>query len=273
MPMSRRRWLALAAGVAGTGLAIEAFGPWARDVRLARPEVRLPGLPEAFDGLRVAQVTDVHLPANRAAAARVVAMLAAERPDVVLLTGDLLEDTDSVDVLVAFARKARGSLATFAVMGNWEWWARLRPEAAREAYAEAGVQFLINEHAVVERDGARLAFIGLDDAVRGRPDVARATAGVAPGDARVWMAHAPGFAPLLPRAAHPALVLSGHTHGGQILLPFLPAPTPRGSGRFLSGSYEVPAGQLYVSRGVGTSGIRARVNCPAELPIFTLRRS
>ena len=272
MPMSRRRWLALAAGVAGTGLAIEAFGPWARDVRLARPEVRLPGLPEAFDGLRVAQVTDVHLPANRAAAARAVEMLAAERPDVVLHTGDLLEDTDSVDVLGAFARQARGSLATFAVMGNWEWWARLRPEAAREAYAEAGVQFLINEHAVVERDGARLAFIGLDDAVRGRPDVARATAGVALGDARVWMAHAPGFAPLLPRAAHPALVLSGHTHGGQILLPFLPAPTPRGSGRFLSGSYEVPAGQLYVSRGVGTSGLRARVNCPAELPIFTLRR-
>jgi predicted MPP superfamily phosphohydrolase len=271
--MSRRRWLGLAAGVAGAGLAFEAFGPWAREVLLTRHEVRLPGLPEEFDGLRVAQVTDVHLPANRAAAARAVDLLAAERPDVVLHTGDLLEDTDAIDVLMAFARQARGSLATFAVMGNWEWWARLQPEEARAAYAEAGVRFLFNEHAVIERDGARLAFIGLDDAVRGRPDVARASEGLAPGDARIWMAHAPGFAPLVPRAAQPALVLSGHTHGGQIVLPYLPAPTPRGSGRFLAGSYEVPAGELYVSRGVGTSGLRARVNCPAELPIFTLRRA
>jgi predicted MPP superfamily phosphohydrolase len=133
------------------------------------------------------------------------------------------------------------------------------------------VRFLCNEHAVIERDGARLAIVGLDDAVRGRPDVARATEGLAPGEARIWLAHAPGFAPLLPRAAQPALVLSGHTHGGQIVLPFLPAPTPRGSGPFLAGRYEVPAGELYVSRGVGTSGLRARVNCPAELPVLTLR--
>ena len=89
---------------------------------------------------------------------------------------------------------------------------------------------------------------------------------------RIWLAHAPVLAPALPRATHPALVLSGHTHGGQILLPFVPALTPHGSGGFVSGRYDVTAGELYVSRGVGTSGIRARLRCPAELPIFVLRR-
>jgi predicted MPP superfamily phosphohydrolase len=272
MRMSRRHWLALAAGAMGSGLAIEAFGPAAREVLVTRRDVYLPNLPEAFDGVRVAQVTDVHLPANGAAAAHALALLASERPEIVLHTGDLLEDARAAAVLADFARRACGSLATFATMGNWEWWARFRPEAAREAYRAAGVDLLVNQHAVVEREGARLVIIGLDDAVRGRPDVDRATERVAPDDARIWLAHAPVLAPALPRATHPALVLSGHTHGGQILLPFVPALTPRGSGTFVSGSYDVAAGELYVSRGVGTSGIRARLRCPAELPIFVLRR-
>jgi len=268
--MNRRQWLALAAGAAGTGLAIDGFDA-AREVTLTRGVVKLPNLPEAFDGVRVAHVTDVHLPANRAAAARALELLAEERPEIVLHTGDMVEDARAVDVLVEFARQARGTLGTFATMGNWEWYGRLRPAAAREAYREAGVRFLCNEHGWVERDGARLAIVGLDDPVRGRPDLPRATEGLDAG-ARLWMVHAPGMALRLPAAREPALVLSGHTHGGQIRLPLLPAYRIRGAGPFLAGSYEVPAGRLYVSRGVGTSGIRMRVRCPAELPVFILRR-
>jgi predicted MPP superfamily phosphohydrolase len=269
--MSRRQWLALAAGAVGTGLAIEGFDA-AREVLLTRVDVVLPNLPEAFDGVRVAHVTDVHLPANGAAAARALELIAAERPEIVLHTGDLLEDARAADVLVEFARHARGTLATCATMGNWEWYGRLRPAAAREAYREAGVRFLCNEHDWVERDGARLAIVGLDDPVRGRPDLSRAVEGLE-AEARLWMVHAPGMALRLPAAKEPALVLAGHTHGGQIRLPLLPAYRIRGAGPFLAGSYEVPAGRLYVSRGVGTSGLRARLNCPAELPIFTLRRA
>ena len=271
--MNRRQWLALAAGAAGaagTGLAIDGFDA-AREVTLTRGVVKLPNLPEAFDGVRVAHVTDVHLPANRAAAARALELLAEERPEIVLHTGDMVEDARAVDVLVEFARQARGTLGTFATMGNWEWYGRLRPAAAREAYREAGVRFLCNEHDWVERDGARLAIVGLDDPVRGRPDLPRATEGLDAG-ARLWMVHAPGMALRLPAAREPALVLSGHTHGGQIRVPLLPAYRIRGAGPFVAGNYAVPAGRLYVSRGVGTSGIRMRVRCPAELPVFTLRR-
>lgn len=272
--ISRRAWLwgAAGAGLAGVGVGAHAFGPAASDVRLSRHDVPLPGLPAAFDGVRVAQVTDLHLPANGDAARHALALLAAERPEIVLHTGDMLESLEAADPLVAFAREARGTLATFATLGNWEWWCGCTPPIARRIWHAAGIPLLVNEHAWVERNGARLAVVGIDDQVRGRPDPGRA---LPPDDGtpRVVGLHAPGLASSLPATGSATLVLSGHTHGGQVRLPGLPAVTPAGSGPFVAGWYQVPCGSLYVSRGVGTSGLRARFRCPAELPVFTLRRT
>lgn len=275
MRMSRRQWLGAVAGagLAGAGVSAHAFGPAADDVRLTRHDVRLRGLPEAFDGLRVAHLTDAHLPANAAAARRALALLAAERPEVVVHTGDMLERADAGDALLAFAREARGTLATYATMGNWEWFCGCRPAMARELWSAAGARFLDNEYDVLERDGARLVVSGIDDPVRGRPDPGTASPARDEGEARLVLLHAPGLAPALQARGGESLVLSGHTHGGQVRIPGLPAVTPAGSGGYVSGWYRVPAGRLYVSRGVGTSGLRARFRCPAELPLLTLRRA
>ena len=99
--------------------------------------------------------------------------------------------------------------------------------------------------------------------------------GVPPPDLRIWLAHAPGFVDQLTNVAapKPALILSGHTHGGQIRLPALPAICPTGSGRFVAGWYRDTVAPLYVSRGLGTSVIRARLFCPPEITFFTLRRT
>ncbi len=199
-----------------------------------------------------------------------LALLEAERPEVVILTGDIVERYQALDALIEFARRARGTVGTYAVIGNWERSGGIRPDDARRAYAAAGVQFLCNETAMLKVGAARLGIVGLDDWVSGRPDPAEALARVDGGDAMVWALHAPGYADLLPVGAPASVVLAGHTHGGQIRLPLLPALRPSGSGRFLEGWYDTPAAPLYVSRGVGTTDIRARFNCPAELPLFTL---
>jgi hypothetical protein len=96
---------------------------------------------------------------------------------------------------------------------------------------------------------------------------------VTPGSTEIWLVHAPIFAEKPPEGvtARPAVLLAGHTHGGQIRLPLLPPLKPVGAGRFLEGWYRDTFAPLYVSRGVGTTGIQARFRCPAELPIFTLR--
>jgi predicted MPP superfamily phosphohydrolase len=273
--LSRRHFLAAAAtaGAAGAGLTAWTFGPEATTVHLTRHDALVPGLPSALDGLRIAQVSDVHLPANAGAARSALALLEAEQPEIVLLTGDIVEKASALDDLIAFAHRARGTVGTYAVMGNWERSGGIQPPTARRAYEAAGVQFLCNEAAILSFGTARIGIAGLDDLVSGRPDVAESLARVDHADAMIWALHSPEFADVI-RAGTPAsLVLGGHTHGGQIRLPLLPPLLPYGSGRFVEGWYNTPAAPLYVSRGVGTTAIRARFRCPAELPLFTLRRT
>ena len=273
--LSRRHFLAAAAsaGAAGVGLSAYAFGPAATTVELTRHDAMVPGLPPSLQGLRIAQLSDVHLPANAGAVRNALSLLGAERPEVVILTGDIVERYHALDDLVAFARRARGSIGTYAVLGNWERSGGIQPVDARRAYEAAGVQFLCNETAMLKVGSAYLGIVGLDDWLTGRPDAAEAVARVAHADAMIWAIHAPALADLLPARTPASLVLAGHTHGGQIRLPLLPAFRPYGSGRFLEGWYDTPAAPLYVSRGVGATNIRARFRCPAELPIFTLKQA
>jgi predicted MPP superfamily phosphohydrolase len=272
--VSRRRFLVTSAavGAAGMGIAGCAFGPNASAVEATRHVLPVPGLPDSLDGLRIAHVTDTHFPANRAAGARALAIIAAERPDVVVYTGDMVEHARALDDLVAFARDARGTRATVAVRGNWELSAGISRETLAAAYASAGVTYLQNDCASVRIGSSTLALAGLDDPVLGHPD-ARHLADRAEGDAVIWALHGPGYADLLPRDTPAHLLLAGHTHGGQIRLPFLPGLAPSGSGRFMAGWYRTAAAPLYVSRGVGTTTIRARLFCPPELPIITLTRA
>lgn len=272
---SRRRFLAASAvaGLSGLGLAGYAFGPAAAAVEFSRVDVPVRGLPDALDGLRVAHVTDVHLPANRRAVERALRFLSAERPEVVVFTGDIVEVAEALDDLRAFARLARGTVASFAVRGNWEVSAGIGSNTLRSAWESAGVTYLENGAAIVELGQARLGIVGLDDPVLGRPNPTSALARLDGGDAILWAMHGPGFADGLPADTPADLLLAGHTHGGQVRIPLVPAFKPTGSGRFLAGWYDTAAAPLYVSRGVGTTDIRARFRCPPELPVLTLRKA
>jgi predicted MPP superfamily phosphohydrolase len=245
-----------------------------RRVLVTRHDVVVPDLPRALSGIRIAQVSDLHLPANRAACERTAALVAAERPEIVVLTGDQCETVEAVAELSAFVRRVRGTAATLAVLGNWDYRGGIVDGSARRAYEEAGATLLINQHALVRIGGADLAFVGLDDVLAGTPDLRVAAAGVSADTPVIGLVHEPGIAnSRLPAGVpEPTMILAGHTHGGQILIPGLPAFTPIGSGPFLAGWYRALHGRLYVSRGIGTADIRARLFCPPELPIFTLRR-
>ena len=156
--LSRRHFLAATAGAGavGLGLSAYAFGPAATTVELTRHDLQVPGLAPALRGLRIAHVSDVHLPANEGAVRHALALLEAERPEVVILTGDIVERYQALDVLIEFARRARGTVGTYAVMGNWERAGGVQPEDARRAYAAAGVQFLCNETAMLKVGSGRM---------------------------------------------------------------------------------------------------------------------
>jgi uncharacterized protein len=272
MKITRRQFLA---GIGATGAAIsaDAFGIEAHRVVLSRHDVRVRGLPPGLDGLRLAQVTDVHFPGNQIAARATLEHLNREKPDIVLLTGDMTESANALHHVRDFAAEARGKLATVALMGNWEYRARVNGTPVQETYSSAGVQLLINQSTTVDVGGEPLTLVGLDDAVAGHPDLWTARQNVRPNSTEIWLVHSPVFVSKPPPgvSTRPLMVLAGHTHGGQIRIPFLPPYTPFGAGRFVEGWYRDTFAPLYVSRGIGTTTIPARFRCPAELPIFTLR--
>jgi uncharacterized protein len=272
MKITRRRFLA-GIGAAGAAIGADAFGSEAHHVLLSRHEVRVPGLSPGLDGVRLAQVTDVHLPGNQVAARAALEHLHRERPDIVILSGDMTESGQALTQVADFAAAARGRLATAAVLGNWEYRAGVVGNVAGDLYRRVGVELLVNRSITVEVGGARLALVGLDDILMGSYDLVKARTGIANGVAEIWLFHEPAFASAPPAgvSARPLLLLAGHTHGGQIRIPLLPPVKPEGAGRFLEGWYRDTFAPLYVSRGVGTTGIPARFRCPAELPIFTLR--
>jgi len=276
LTLTRRHFLAATAGALGAAALGDGFLLEPAAVQITRHELPIPGLPAALDGVRIACLADVHLHRGISRAAHAaLEQVDRERPEIVVLAGDICNKRGDLPTLTAWARDARGTLATFATFGNWERYAKIDRATAEAAYGKAGVEFLCNTTARVSIRGATLTILGLDDPVEGRPDPMAALAGVGARDVAVWVLHGPGYVDELPKsvAPRPALFLAGHTHGGQIRLPGITPVLPVGSGRFVAGWYRDTVAPLYVSRGIGTVFVPARLFCPPELPVFSLRSS
>jgi predicted MPP superfamily phosphohydrolase len=265
--LARAALLAGAAALPGRPLADEGEGPHAE-----RRSFLVPGLDPAHDGLRVAQLTDLHVGRRTPASVIRAAIEEANRfsPDLVVLTGDYVgrEKRD-----VPIMRELLGGLAapTFAVLGNHDHW--VDPRGAGDALRSHGYEVLENAWTRIALRGAPFTVVGVDDLVTRNADVARATARLAGGATPLVLAHAPKTAERLRTLDRPLLCLSGHTHGGQVNVPILTPLVMHGLARepYLRGRYRLGDVQLYVSRGVGNSGIRVRVNAPPEVTLVTLR--
>lgn len=272
--LSRRQFLLGAAALAAGGFAPGAAEAAEHEDGALRVEpltIRIPGLDPAHDGLRVAQLSDLHVgpmtPVERIRAA--VEAANAFRPDLVVLTGDYLSRSREG---VALISEQLGGLEapTVAVLGNHDH--KQDAAGATAALEGLGYSVLRNQHTVVRLRGVPFPVIGVDDLWSRHADPARALSGAPPG-ARLVLAHGPSTADLLRDAETPLVVLSGHTHGGQVTLPiFTPLLSRLVLGeRFLRGLYRVGQVQLYVNRGIGNSVTRLRLNSAPEVTTATLR--
>ncbi|HIX39539.1 MAG TPA: metallophosphoesterase [Candidatus Desulfovibrio intestinigallinarum] len=241
-------------------------------------EIVVPGLPAAWDGLTVAQLSDVHasktFPGNWLAG--VVDAVNAARPDLIVITGDLFDGTprQRFDDLRPL-RRLRAPLGVYACPGNHEYYSGLT--AWRPRFSSLGILLLENDHVLLRRNGAELILAGLSDDVAERFDLPRPDIRQALGSAEaslplILMAHRPHLVEQLKQLSRPgaALQLSGHTHGGQVFgLDLLVRRVNKG---YLRGLYELGPVRLYISTGTALwSGFPLRLGVPSEIPLITLR--
>ncbi|MGE6332469.1 metallophosphoesterase [Stenotrophomonas sp. NPDC077659] len=264
---------------AGAAFLLSAYGV-SQGMAVPKPhqvEVSIKDLPAAFDGYRMLQLTDIH--ASRLLTGDWVRQVVAEsnalKPDLIVITGDLIDGT------VAARRddyRPLGDLqapdGVIAITGNHEYYAQYREWM--QAFRALRMQVLENSHTQVQRGGAALTVAGVTDPVAARyglplPDLKAALAGADPAAPVILLDHRPRNA--VDAAAHGVkLQLSGHTHGGQII--GMDQLVKRANGGFVSGRYEVDGMTLYVSNGAGLwAGFPARIGVPSEITVFTLRRA
>ncbi|MDD4978422.1 MAG: metallophosphoesterase [Gallionella sp.] len=224
--------------------------------------------------IRIVQISDLHLQQMDDIRRLVAHQTVAAKPDVIVLSGDIVDRKESLAALEAFLDEL-GPIPKIAVLGNWEYWSEIDLKALAELYARHHTQLLINACQVIEIRHKTIAFVGLDDALASKPNAGKAGKHCADTSAKVLIEHSPGFfgKPMdQPADNAPYLLsLSGHTHGGQITLFGSPLETPPGSGAYQQGWYETQYGKLYVSRGIGTTVVPLRIGAEPELPIFDIK--
>ncbi|MBC7807248.1 MAG: metallophosphoesterase [Akkermansiaceae bacterium] len=242
-----------------------------RFIEVSRHTAFLPELPLELDGMVVAQLSDIHYgPITPEATIRdAIALAVREKPDLVALTGDFINNrTHQATQLAPFLKPLQiARFGVLACMGNHDY--RRGGAVAKILQDEAGVRFLRNESTFV---APGLAVVGLEDTTNGRPNAPQAFAGVPDSAACLYLTHSPtGIWGAMRRSC---VALSGHTHGGQVRIPgFVPHHAVGMAGfPMLDGWGVFDRAQLFISRGVGMMHRPFRFLCPPEVAIVTLKR-
>ena len=271
--LPRRRMLAASAALAGLPLAAGIDGLFVTPRRLDVSWHSMGSAAMTSAALRIVQVSDLHLRSFGSVEEQVLAAIAAAQPDCIIHTGDMLESPRGLAPLREFLSRCP-SVPSFAIPGNWEYTSGVPLTQLWRLCEAVGIEWLVNRSTVMPQGSTALRITGLDDFRSGRPDVESALATADPMPNHLVLAHCPGQRDHLGLpAAHSAdLMLSGHTHGGQVAPFGMPVVLPPGSGRYVAGWYGREGGDglppLYVSRGVGTSLIPVRLGAVPEVAVF-----
>ncbi len=240
-------------------------------IRVTRHDVALRGLPPGAEGCRIAHLTDFHRGrmTSDALLEHAVRLANEQQPDLIVLTGDYVtRDSRDIEPAASIIGRLRANLGVFASLGNHDYSAG--GEAVAAALTRNGAGVLRNQSILLE-NGLRL--VGIDDDRFGHADVARSLKGVRPDEASVILAHNPALMEQLGQVA--ALILSGHTHGGQIRMPILTERQVRriGAKHYRAGWFTFGRARCYVNQGLGNVGLPIRIGCRPEVAIFSLRRA
>ncbi len=268
------------------GLTVASFGAATYGVFEGRTgheftgaDITIDGLPGELDGFTIGLLSDIHSSSfmTKKQMDAYCAGVMSLGTDLIVVPGDFVNSqTEEVYPFAEAFSALHAPCGVYGVMGNHDFYAPDPDRVAREVDG-CGVRLLRNDSTILAKNGAQIALLGIDDV--GRPDraashIENASRGIRDGLVRILLCHRPYF---LDEAASAGMdvVLSGHTHGGQIVLGHIGgvALTPAAlASPYVWGKYSRGRTQMYVSRGIGTVGLPMRINCPPEITKITLRR-
>lgn len=259
--------LATLAGTAYTTLVEPAW------IDIAHVTLALPHLDPAFCGYRVAQVSDIHLGdwMNVERLGDVIRAVNRQAPDVIAITGDFVtrQAERQASDLASRLHKLRARDGVVAVLGNHDYWSN--PQIIRDLLPRSGVRELPNRVWTIRRGDAQLHIAGVDDIWEERDRLDHVLDALPRDGAAILLAHEPDFAATSAASGRFDLQISGHSHGGQIVAPFVgPVHVPYLSRNFPIGRYQVGEMIQYTNRGVGMIRPYVRFNCRPEITIFHL---
>jgi len=231
-------------------------------------------LPQSFEGYKIVHITDLHLKSYGEREEKILNIIRKIKPDIIVVTGDLIEDKQYIDIALKFMEKLTEIAPTYFVFGNWDHMSGISIPLYRTKLVQRHVIVLINQNVKLIRGSEYIYLIGVDDPHTFNDNLDKALENISGDTVKILLAHSPE---IIDKAVEKNidLVLVGHTHGGQIRLPIigpLYMPLPSKYRKYDMGMFKIKNTIMYVNRGIGTTFIPIRFQCPPEITIFYLKK-
>jgi uncharacterized protein len=282
--LSRRDFLKLLkVGAIDLGLLAVGGAAWSfliepGQVRVENVYLKLPRLTPAFFGMRIAQISDIHMGGwmNAERLEHVVELVTEQKPDILFLTGDFLIGHEfnsgtetNLQELINVLSPLTKTIPSFGILGNHDYWTDA--SAVREMLRSCDIRELTNSVFTLSRGNEILHICGVDDIWEGDVRLDEVIGQLTDDSVSLLLAHEPDFADESAATNRFDLQVSGHSHGGQIVFPLIGPPfLPHLGRKYPAGLYQVGNMYQYTNRGVGMARLPVRLNCPPEITIFQL---
>ena len=260
----------------GSGIYMREFEPsW---VEVTKITLKLPHLGRSFSGLRMVQISDLHFGGwlTTEHLVDIVQMIIDQSPDFVTITGDYIlgynrvpNILEKIDEMASILKPLSEKTLTFGILGNHDYW--INRDVLLDTLQLAGIRDLNNAVHTFEHNGEMLHIAGVDDVMKHRDRMDQVLMQLPEEGCAILLAHEPDFADISAATGRFDLQLSGHSHGGQVVLPIIGPPfLPSLAQKYPSGLYQVEKMFQYTNRGLGMAQPYVRFNCRPEITVFTL---
>lgn len=270
--INRRKFIWGGIGIIATTTAIDSL--WYEKVFIELNEFFLGNSNSQTDNIKILQISDLHLRSIKPKHLELVKQVNKIKPDLILFTGDVIDRNKSLKNLDKYLAMFDPIIQKTAILGNWECW-KVHPLELLDIYQKHDCELIVNHSFRYEFGNTSISISGMDDLVAGKADFNMAMEFYQKSDYHVIMTHCPHHRDIIQGQMKNIpidLILAGHTHGGQINILGISPFTPEGSGRYISGWYREELPHMYVSRGIGTSGLPIRFGSRAEITIFNFEK-